>query len=486
MRALAILALVLGVACSGGRPLVLVEVSLAESGLKPTTVEISVTPSGGSPVTRTFEWSNARNDVLSAGIFLPADVSGSVMVRAAGMDAGGAFEATGTASVEKGKATAPVPLALRRVASGPPPDGGAPLPDAGGPGVEGGVPDAPPSPDLAGPVDTAVPVDVAPAEPPTLTKCQVYEHAGPCTLTPTTAGVGVWDLRFSPDGKYLVSGGDDGKARIWKVTPDGLVDENRVLDTGARSSGVHMTFSADSTRMALGDGNGTIAIYEFPRGTMVAQLLGHPGGIGDVALSADGTRVVSVDWMNNVKLWDVATAKELKNFVLPGEHGTAVLSPAGQPGSLWIAVTFTQMNNSVLLADVAANPVTMVRFDAAPSPFALAFSPDGRSLAISTDDGAMTLWDVSNKQQPTRGPMLWPAGPVIVQAAFSADGRFVAGAASRGMFGTGELKVAAVQPPGLRSSNGTMSSAMSIDFSPDGRAVAAGSWRCGKITYCKD
>jgi hypothetical protein len=54
------------------------------------------------------------------------------------------------------------------------------------------------------------------------------------------------------------------------------------------------------------------------------------------------------------------------------------------------------------------------------------------------------------------------------------------------MFATGELKLAAVQPPGLRSSNATASSAMSIDFSPDGRAVAAGSWRCGKITYCKD
>src|SRR5205814_5297181 len=123
--------------------------------------------------------------------------------------------------------------------------------------------------------------------------------------------------------------------------------------------------------------------------------------------------------------------------------------------------------------------------------YAVAFSPDGQELAVTTDDGRTTLWDVSNRQKPVAGPTLWPGtsaagASLAVKSIFSADGRFLAGAVSGGMFGDGEIKIAAINPPGLRASTVTDSSAMAIDFSPDGRAVVAGSWRCGKITYCRD
>src|SRR5205814_6821146 len=196
-------------------------------------------PAGGSPVVRRFDW-NSASGPLEAGVFLPGSVDGEVSVRASGMDGAAVVEATGSATVKPGKVSERLPLALRRAS--PLPDGGGPTPpDGGSAPADGPLPDGPAPADL-GPPDTARP-DAAPPDPPSLTRCTVYEHAGACTLTQSTAGVGVWDVRFSPDGQYVLTGGDDGKLKLWRVTPTGLVDDARTVSGGAANAGVHMAFN---------------------------------------------------------------------------------------------------------------------------------------------------------------------------------------------------------------------------------------------------
>jgi WD40 repeat protein len=340
------------------------------------------------------------------------------------------------------------------------------------------------------PPDSAPP-DVPPADPPSLTRCTVYEHAGPCTLTPTTDGVGVWDVVFSPDGRYLLTGGDDGRVKVWQVTPGGLVDDNRAFAGGPKNGSVHMAFSADGTRLAVGGGDGTVAVYEFPKMSRLATLMGHPGGINYLAFSADGSRLVSVDNALTVKLWDLAAAKEQRTLTLSTDWHSVALSPGGQPASLWLAVSHDSGRGFTLM-DLAADPVPLIPVDAGMEVYGLAFSPDGQELAVGTADGKMTLWDASTKTRAVAGPILWPASGtpgnavIATKAVFSGDGRFVAASGSLSMYSAGNIKMATVQPPGLRASTVTDSSAMSLDFSRDGRAIAAGSWRCGKITFCRD
>jgi WD40 repeat protein len=219
--------------------------------------------------------------------------------------------------------------------------------------------------------------------------------------------------------------------------------------------------------------------------------MGHPGGINFLAFSNDGTRLVSVDNQMTLKLWNVATSQEQKTITFPADvHGYS-LSPAGQPAALWLA-TSAHTATGFTLRNLAADPVPTINVEAGSEVYAVAFSPDGQKLTVATDDGRMTLWDVSNKLQATAGPTLWPAngtpGNAVVstQAVFSADGRFLAASGSLGMYTAGEIKLGNLAPPGLRTSTITDSSALSIDFSRDGRAIAAGSWRCGKITFCRD
>jgi WD40 repeat protein len=76
-------------------------------------------------------------------------------------------------------------------------------------------------------------------------------------------------------------------------------------------------------------------------------LLGHSGGVTDVAYSPDGTTLASVDWSGQVFLWDVASRQRLGELT-PGD------------GS-WV--------------------------------YQLAFSPDGRYLA-SGDSWGVSVWDL--------------------------------------------------------------------------------------------
>jgi WD40 repeat protein len=252
-----------------------------------------------------------------------------------------------------------------------------------------------------------------------------------------------------------------------------------------------MAFSQDGTRLAVGGGDGTVAILEFPKMTRVATLMGHPAGIIYVAFSNDASRLVSIDSSWNLKLWNLATTKELKAFTFPTDLHSYSLSPGGQPASLWLA---TSDNNGTgfVLRDLAADPVTVINASAAMEVYAVAFSPDGQQLAVDTADGRMTLWDVSNKMKPVEGPALWAAPPatgnvlIATEAVFSTDGRFVAASGSLGYTAPGDIKMAQTVPPGLKASVVTDSAAMSIDWSRDGKAIATGSWRCGKVTFCRD
>jgi hypothetical protein len=497
MKKLAAAVLLVLAACSKGNSVVVVELSLADPTIALTTVEVTATPSSGAAVTRSFSWADARNDVLSAGLYLPADVQGPVALRAAGMDATSAVEATGTAQVSPGKVSDTVSLPLHRTGAPPiNPDGGVP-PDASNPGAEAGdlagdtgqpPPDASAPGEMgAPPPDTALPLDAGPPEPPSLTRCVVYEHAGACELTPVTLGVGVWDIRFSPDGNYLVSGGGDGNAKIWKVMGGALVDEKRTIATGTAVVSPRLAFSRDGSRLAIGGGDGVISVYEFPRGTLATTITVDSSGVGYIAFSGDGSRLVSLDNARMLKVWDVATAKEVRSTTLSTDFYGATLSPASSATSLWIAVSLAKTSSFSLLDLAAPDPLPVINATTPADVFAQAFSPDGRQLVVSPTELGVGLWDVSNKQTPVMGAQLLPGGgPTPVDAVFFPDGRFVALAGSSGEHGAGTIKIAALQAPVLRGNYNTPSSVVSIDVSPDGRAVAGGSWRCGKITYCRD
>ena len=104
-----------------------------------------------------------------------------------------------------------------------------------------------------------------------------------------------------------------------------------------------------------------------------------------------------------VRLWDVATGKELHE--LPGlfYYATMAFSPdsrlvviATQPLSNFAREQLKRPANQVFVCDVATGQRVKGLPDGLPSgAVAAAFSPDGRTLTTATPDGTLQLWEVA-------------------------------------------------------------------------------------------
>jgi WD40 repeat protein len=168
-------------------------------------------------------------------------------------------------------------------------------------------------------------------------------------------------VAFSPDGKTLASGGQDGVIRFW----DPATGKQLRLLTEHSWAVASFAFSPDGTLVAsTGYGRpDVIRLWDFAAGKEVGSLRGKNVGGGRVAFSPDGKTLAAGGGDARIRLWDVKTGRELHN--LPG-HETSRLN--------------------------LENPVR-----------GLAFSPDGKWLASCGQDGSpnglIRVWETATGKQ---------------------------------------------------------------------------------------
>jgi RNA polymerase sigma factor (sigma-70 family) len=196
------------------------------------------------------------------------------------------------------------------------------------------------------------------------------------------------------------------------------------------------------------------------------------GRIFSLAFSTDGKTVASGGWDNAVRLWDVATGKEMRLFTPAtgqGSQNTGVASVAfSRDGKRLAAGTGNASPNLVIWETATGKEVRRFRHVQRPLT-SIAFTPDGQGLAASDVDGRIRLWSVADGKviHEFKGHQQW-----VHAIAFSHDGQWLASA--------GRDKTVRLWDPAtgreLRQLKGHTDIIETIAFARDGKKLASGGW----------
>lgn len=227
----------------------------------------------------------------------------------------------------------------------------------------------------------------------------------------------LWGLAFSPDGKWLASGSNDYTIKVWEVASG---QEVHTLE-GHNDGVLGVAFSPDGKWLASGSEDDTVKLWDVTSGQVVHTLEGHYNAVKSVAFSPDGKWLASGSYDETVMLWDVATGQQVR--ILVG-HTHTVSSVAFSPDGKWLASG--SYDGTVKLWDAASGHEVRTFGDTLGF-LCVAFSPDGNWLAAGSDDFTVEVWEVASGQEvSTLEGHTWE----VASVAFSPDGKQLASSGS--------------------------------------------------------
>ena len=334
----------------------------------------------------------------------------------------------------------------------------------------------------------------------------------PVAVVPAVA---LYKIAFSPDGRYLASGGtSQSYLRLWDREPNG----RQWMLSGHEADVISLAFSPDMALLASGGGagDGTIRIWNWDNLNLDPKVFQtqNTDTINSVNFSADGHYLVAASWIGNwIRLWDLSNQDA--NYVsvaVPDsmQPWTAMFHPDGKhlvasgTGGLfswplnkldtapkllvasekWATeISFSPDGSAVALANYG--PAIFLKFFNSPdqpvhqllghegtrSTWSVAYSPDGNQLASGGfSDSTVRLW---NPNEPTKESIvLGQHDETVTRVRFSPDGQQLASTSVDYNVRLWDMNNPNAQPIILSGHEGQV---WSLAYSADGKHLVTGS-----------
>jgi WD40 repeat protein len=259
-------------------------------------------------------------------------------------------------------------------------------------------------------------------------RVHLYKLGGKEPISWATLDASPSGIAFSPDGKFLATGCAETNVILWNLTGEKPTLEQRL--SGHKQRPFSVAFSPKHKMLASGAFDPVLRIWKLDDLTpevwsVIANEKTSSRGIASLAFSHDGKYLVGGSHFGRatLRMWDVSGKSPVDAEPPNALARTAACSPT-EP-----ILAFAGDDGNVHLWNIGKTPIEKLRTIAAhtgknlpPIVKALAFSPDGKTVASSGQDKALRLWNVATGELRRDWSFLDEARAL----AFSRDGRHLA------------------------------------------------------------
>ncbi|MCI0540005.1 MAG: protein kinase [Verrucomicrobiales bacterium] len=235
-----------------------------------------------------------------------------------------------------------------------------------------------------------------------------HAHTGEPRNEPIFQQSGVPFIRFSRDGQRLLSGDNQNDtAQIRDVATGRLLVEMR----GHEGWVMCGEFSPGDDRVVTGSEDGSARVWNARTGQALTEPLQHKGRVRWVRFSRDGRWVVTASEDATAQVWDAQNSQPVGE---PLRHGKAVNTAEFSPDGL-VVVTASDDGTARIWDAQTGRPISE-RFEHRGEVVSAHFSPDGRRVLTASHDGTTRLWDVPPRVSSTVAPVSKEGSPLFLLA----------------------------------------------------------------------
>src|SRR6266516_2984377 len=260
----------------------------------------------------------------------------------------------------------------------------------------------------------------------------------------------VTGIQFAPDGKALALAegvtGQSGFLRLIDTTESKIGASWR-----AHGDTIYgMDFSRDGTQLVTAGGDKLIKVWELASGKELARLEGHTAQVLSVAFNTNATQVVSGGTDKEIRVWDIRTREKIVSL---GSHSAGVTSVAWPgDGKVILAATdggvvSSYTNLKVHTGEQSSNGGDEKKIgDANETVLCIATTPDGKTIFAGSHDGVVHVWNSERE-------LLAKLMPATNMIAFSAAPPFLNGPSKVPKLVSSDLKSVIQDAKSIRASS---------------------------------